>query len=170
MLTAILFMALAHPLDSAVEAFERGDFTECVRLIERVEKLSGPTPKSASMRALALNELSGMDVETHRALKVYLKLTEKMSLASNPAHQQLVELEAELRERLKREFEAKQKELLERGGAEEEAAVADRERAADAEAKQRQQRFDERVKAVRHRGILEDAVNARRERDQKPKN
>jgi len=171
MTTLVLIMTLLlaqtasqQALAAAESAYERGDYPACLAQLDAVEKDERPSPRTQSIRALALNQLQ-RPLEAYRSVRLYLRLTEGHRLESNSAHADLVALGATLRARLEAELASKREALTTRGDAQ---TLAD-ERAAEqrfaSTARERQQAFDAEVSALRRKKILDDAAGARRERD-----
>jgi formylglycine-generating enzyme required for sulfatase activity len=120
LLLGLFWFGIVHaaPIDTAAKAYEDGDYERALSYLSAVDKANGPTPRAESLRALSFNAL-GRTRESYISALRYEKLTKGRNLAGNEAHQAILDLRKDIRQRLaeelKKEQEAKEQERMKEG-------------------------------------------------------
>lgn len=163
MLALVLSLALSQSTAEAARAFERGDYSQCLSILDDVERRGGPTPRTASMRAQAA-DAAGLEMTAFEALRVYFALLGGRTPASGDAHRELVAMFARLKESLKRQYEAKNVENWQGNDDELEEAERAEEKRAEAWAADRKAKLEKDTREGRNRTIVSDAIEAHRKK------
>ncbi|MDQ3263857.1 MAG: hypothetical protein M3Y59_09370 [Myxococcota bacterium] len=156
--TAILVTLLGQTLVGAEKLCEESKYAECLKVLDGVERRSGVSPRSLSMRIIANQEADPL--WAHRAVLQYLAMTRGHALGDNPAHRDMLERERTLRKLLEAKLEAERQALVG-------SAPIDTERqqaAEEAKITSDLQRRESALRARRRAAILRDAASAARSR------
>lgn len=166
MLHFILFAALAQTPAEAARAFERGDYDECLSTLAAVERRSGPSPRTASMRAQASDAL-GRTRDTYEALRVYFALLGGRTPSNADAHRELVDMFSRVKSKLSDEYEQKDRELTEGELSDVTAREEAEAKQAEAWAADRKAKQERDAREARNRFIISEAVDAHREKQRR---
>ncbi|HRH40533.1 MAG TPA: hypothetical protein PKY82_02735 [Pyrinomonadaceae bacterium] len=86
----------------AQEAFDNSEYEKTLTLLNSIQKDYGDSPRIESLRALTLRDLN-RPREAYQSLLIYFKLTAKLNLKNNAAHQALIELKDQLQQQLEKD-------------------------------------------------------------------
>lgn len=115
---------------AAQRAFEEGRHEDCLSQLQALERSGGRSPRTESIRALALDAL-GRHREAYLSTLAYAALTARMDLSGNPAHEAMLALRESTRRKLEAQQQAERERLdRERLAEAEQAQAADNQRAA----------------------------------------
>lgn len=155
-ITAVLALTLGQTLVRAEKLCEEGQYAECLQALDSLERRTGVSPRSLSMRIIARQDAD--PVWAHRAVLQYLAMTRGHALEDNPAHQDLVARERTLRTLLEANLAAERQALVGSAEADTQRQQADEEAKLASELQQREARF----RSQRHTALLRDAALAAR--------